>query len=342
MLSRKSCLAILLLSVCVSELPAADGFRLKRCEIIPLPGHQASFQIDGVEKFRWHYGEQYTRPFFYPMNGPSGTSLTRIGHPGAENHDHHRSVWFAHHDVNGFDFWSENGRTQVRQKLWYAYRDGDDEAVMANCLGWYDSDGNELMEQDVVTALIPRGEKEHLVEIQITTRPAKKAKAVELKKTSFGFLAVRVAKTVSAYFGGGIISSSEGWVGEPSIFGKASRWVDYSGPVAVGTGVGRKSVIEGITYFDHPGNVDYPAKWHVREDGWIGASVCRDEDRTVAHEKPLVLRYLLHVHAGGYDHEKAVAIQRVFAKRPGFSVGKRKRKHRQYEVWRIGSEEGSK
>ena len=40
---------------------------------------------------------------------PSGATLTRIGHPGAENHDHHRSVWFAHHKVNGLDFWSSAG-----------------------------------------------------------------------------------------------------------------------------------------------------------------------------------------------------------------------------------------
>ena len=67
-----------------------------RCQIIPEPNHEVSVQIDGRERLRWHAGTQYTRPFFYPLIGPSGASLTRIGHPGASNHDHHKSVWFAH------------------------------------------------------------------------------------------------------------------------------------------------------------------------------------------------------------------------------------------------------
>ncbi|MFP6902652.1 MAG: DUF6807 family protein, partial [Verrucomicrobiia bacterium] len=60
------------------------------CQIVPLPDNQASLQIDGVERTRWHFDAKYPRPFFYPFNGPSGETLTRMGHPGAPNHDHHR------------------------------------------------------------------------------------------------------------------------------------------------------------------------------------------------------------------------------------------------------------
>ncbi|MEZ5432290.1 MAG: DUF6807 family protein [Verrucomicrobiales bacterium] len=53
---------------------------------------------------------QYPRGrLHFPLTGPSGEPLTRMGHPGAENHDHHRSVWFAHNKLNGLDFWSEQG-----------------------------------------------------------------------------------------------------------------------------------------------------------------------------------------------------------------------------------------
>lgn len=338
MFSRISCVlaAIVMLS---GMATAAEPFAPTRCEIIPLADHQVSFQVQGVEQLRWHHGSQYSRPFFYPLNGPSGKTLTRIGHPGAANHDHHRSVWFAHHDVNGFDFWSENGKTQIRQKLWHAYRDGDDEAIMANQLGWFDPEGNELMEQDIVTALIPQPNDEYLVEFQITSRPAKNVKSITLNKTNFGFLAIRVAKTISAFFGGGTISSSEGWAGEAEIFGKASRWVDYSGPVVFGHGPNRRTAIEGITCFDHPGNANNPAKWHVREDGWMGASVCRDQSHVVTHEKPLVLRYLLHVHSDPYVQARAETIHSAFAKRQGFEIEQRKRKHRHYEVRRTGAEQ---
>lgn len=313
---------------------ADEPFQLNRCELLPLPEHQVSFQIDGIEQTCWHFGDEYPRPFFYPFNGPSGTSLTRMGHPGAENHDHHRSVWFAHNSVAGVDFWSDNTDAQVRQKHWYAYRDGNDEAVMASVCGWFDGSGKELMEQDVVAALIPMTEGEHGLEIQITMRPPAGQESVELGKTNFGFLAVRVAKTLSIHFGGGELTNSEGLKGEEQIFGKPARWMDYSGPIAVGTGTERHAVTEGITYFDHPDNPRYPTHWHVRQDGWMGASFCFQEGYVITSEAPLTLRYLLHAHRGAYDQPKAQAVHDAFAERPGFQVGKSKEPHCQYEVGR--------
>jgi hypothetical protein len=257
-----------------------------------------------------------------------------MGHPGAQNHDHHRSVWFAHHDVNGVDFWSDNTEARVRQKMWYRYRDGNAEAVMASVCGWFDGAGAELMEQDVVAALLPSEGGGHALEIQIELRPPATAETVLLGKTNFGLLAVRVSKTLSHYFGGGQLTSSEGQVGEENIFGKPARWMDYSGPVAVGTGPDRKTVTEGITFFDHPRNPRHPTPWHVRSDGWMGASFCMTEGYTIAREAPLKLRYLLHAHGGSYDPAVAVRMAEAFAARPGFEIGKSKEPHRQFEVWR--------
>ncbi len=318
---------------------AEEPFAIERCELLPLPENQVSFRIDGVERTRWHFGDEYPRPFFYPFAGPSGASLTRMGHPGAENHDHHRSVWFAHHDVGGVDFWSDNTDARVKQKFWYAYRDGDEEAIMASVAGWYDGAGKELMEQDVVAALMPMERGEYALEIQITVRPPAGAETVELGKTNFGFLAVRVAKTISVHFGGGQLSDSEGRQGEKAIFAQPARWMDYSGPVAAGRGPQRKTVVEGITFFDHPTNPRYPTHWHVREDGWMGASFCMHEGYSVTAESPLVLRYLLHAHGGGYDPAKAKGVHEAFAKRPGFRIGKASRPHRQYDVERVSASE---
>lgn len=317
---------------------ADPGYQPDRCELRPHPGHQVSFRIEGEEKTRWHSGAEYPRPFFFPFRGPSGESLTRMGHPGAQNHDHHRSVWFAFHDVNGKDFWSDNGGTQVRQKYWKRYRDGEEEAILASVLGWFDEEGAELMEQDVIAAIRPGEEGEYALEIQITMRPPEGRDTVELGKTNFGFLAVRVSKSLSHFFGGGQLRNSEGQIGEPDIFGKAARWMDYSGPVAVGSGKERKVVTEGITYFDHPENPRYPTKWHVRSDGWMGASFCMDEGWTIEKDSPLILRYLLYSHRDAYDSAKAEAMMEAFAGRPRFIVEKSKLPHRQYEVWREGDE----
>jgi hypothetical protein len=245
-------------------------------------------------------------------------------------------VWFAHHDVAGTDFWSDATEGRVRQKQWYAYREGDDEAVMAVVTGWYDGQGREVLEQDVVAATIPLDGGEHALEIQITMRPPGHGEAVELGKTNFGFLAVRVAKTVSVHFGGGRLTSSEAAEGEEAIFGQPARWMDYSGPVTVGRGAERTRAVEGITYFDHPDNPRYPTRWHVRSDGWMGASFCMLEGYRITAAAPLTLRYLLLAHRAGYDPAKAQAVHEAFAGRPGFEITKATRPHRQFEVQRKG------
>lgn len=328
------CISIITAVTPVCAQDANQEFPPDRCEIVPQADHQVSFRIDGVEKLRWHFGNQYPRPFFFPFNGPSGTSLTRMGHPGASNHDHHQSVWFAHNKVNGLDFWANGKGTQIRQKMWYAYEDGDAEAIMASLGGWIDPKGKEVMEQEIVAALLPMPNNEHALEIQITMRPPASGEAIELDKTNFGFFAVRVAKTLSAHFGGGTLTNSEGQVDEKNIFGKAARWMDYSGPIVVGQGSERATVTEGITYFDHPKNPRYPTHWHVREDGWMGASFCLNDGITITSKTPLTLRYLLHAHSGAYDQQKAERVQRDFAARPDFEVIKGTRKHRQFEVRR--------
>lgn len=300
--------------------------KIPRCQAIPLPDHQVAFEIDRIERLRWHYGPSYPRPFFYPLRGPSGSSLTRMGHPGAPDHDHHRSIWFSHAKVLGIDFWSDRTAARIRQKQWLCYQDSDTEALMAVALGWYDGhDPKELMEQQVVAGVRPGPEGETFFELQSTFTPT--AESIELGKSNFGVLAVRVAKNISEHFGGGKLTNSEGATGEPAIFGKPAKWMDYSGAVPAGG-------IEGITYFDHPSNPGHPTKWHVREDGWMGASLCMDAPRTITRKQPLVLRYLLHAHRGPVNAEIAAKVAKAFAESARYEVAKAKVKHTQYTIGR--------
>jgi hypothetical protein len=296
------------------------------CQIIPLPNHEVAFLIDGTRRMHWHYGLQYPRPFFFPLIGPSGHSLTRMGHPGAPDHDHHRSIWFAHEKVLGVNFWGDRTDARIRQKSWLCYQDGDAEAIMAVSLGWYDGhDPKELVEQELIAAVRPGGQGETFVELQATFKPA--AESLELRKTNFGFLAVRVAKEISAYFGGGKITDSEGHIGEPAIFGQRASWVDYSGEIA-------PRLNEGITYFDHRSNPGFPNHWHVREDGWMGNSTCFSGPITITRKNPLILRYLLHAHAGAVDPEAARKAMQAFHATTRFEVVRSQRQHTQFEVRR--------
>ena len=304
----------------------AENF-FPRCKIIPEPNDEVSIQIDGRERLRWNTGAGYTRPFFYPLIGPSGSTLTRMGHPGASNHDHHKSVWFAHNKVLGIDFWSENTDARIRQFMWYAYQDGEEECLLASNLRWYDGhDPKQLLDQEMIVSISPYENDELLFEIQATFTPT--AETLEFQKTNFGFLAVRVARNISNYFGGGQLTNSEGAKGEENIFGKSARWMDYSGPVPT------SDQFEGITYFDHPDNRNYPNHWHVRKDGWMGASVCMNGPVEITRQKPLTLRFLLHIHAGDIDPARAEQVAAIFQSRKLLKVQRSEKPHYQYEIVR--------
>lgn len=284
-----------------------------RCTLLPLPEHQVGFLVDGVERARWRFGPQYPRPFFFPLVGPtSGRSLTRMGHPGAPDHDHHRSIWFAHEKVTGVNFWTDLTKSKIMQRQWLAYVDGDAEAVMAVRLGWTDGhDPKDLLEQELFAAVIPGEEGETFLELQTTFKPI--SERLEFGKTNFGFLAVRVAKALSPIFGGGRITSSTGLVGEKAIFGKQAAWMDFSGELI-------SDKAEGVAYFDHPSNPGHPTHWHVRDDGWMGASSCFTGPKTITKKEPLTLRYLLHAHRGVVDPKRAEEVFQQFSKRPAFDL----------------------
>lgn len=310
---------------------------LPRCCVLPLPDQQVSFVIDGRERCRWHAGPNAPRPFFFPLVGPSGESLTRIGHPGAPNHDHHRSIWFAHEKVLGINFWSDQTTARIRQQTWLAYDDGDDECRMAVRLGWHDGhDPKPLLEQELIAAVRPGPDGETFLELQSVFLPL--SESLEFGKTNFGFLAVRVAKSISEHFGGGRLKNSEGATGEPAIFGQPAKWMDYSGIVVNANETdGQSAVVEGITYFDHPSNPGFPNSWHVRADGWMSCSPCLRGPLTTMKSEPLMLRFLLHAHGGGLSFNRSRTVAEQFAATKPFEVVKAGVPHVNFRIRRASA-----
>jgi hypothetical protein len=271
------------------EAPLPEPKPVPRLQVVPQAYDQASFQRDGVEITRYHFGVELERPFLFPVNGPSGHSLTRMGHPrDPQGHSHHNSVWMSHVDVGGVDFWSDKRLGTVRHKRIVKYEDEGEKSYVVVENEWVDKDGKVLLnETRQVTVVLLEG-KEWLLIIDSTFMATDKP--VTLGKTPFGFTGVRMAKTIGVNDGGGRIRNSEGAVNEKDIFWKKTRWVDYSGPIETGK-------IEGITLFDHPGNPSHPSNFHVRNDGWMGASLTHEGPREITPDRPLHLRYGLYVHS---------------------------------------------
>ncbi|MCA9126955.1 MAG: PmoA family protein [Planctomycetales bacterium] len=271
------------------------------CQIVPLPGKQFQFLLGGNEVTRWHASHDVPGPYFYPIQGKHGVGLTRMGHPGAPNHDHHRSFWFAHNDLLGIDFWSEETSARIRQSQWLAIEDGDSHARLAVELFWQDGhDPTPILKQTVFFTL-RRGEqnKQVLWTLELQSEFQAQGEGVEFRQSNFGILGLRVAKSLSVVFGSGKILGADGNTGERQLFGQPNRWIDYSGPVGRVNG---KPMVEGLALIDHRSNPGHEpaawAAWHIRDDGWIGPSLSRHGPVSVPTKDTLCCRYLLAVHEG--------------------------------------------
>lgn len=260
-----------------------------RVQALPLPQDQISFQRDGIELTRYHYGTHACRPFLYPVMGPeSGRSLTRMGHPHDPlTHRHHYSVWLSHQFVNGANFWEDNTNQVVHQRI-EKIEDGMESASVTVYNHWC-SGGKILMGERRQLTVLLLAQNEWLLLIDSCLEAAQGD--VILGQTGFGLIGVRVAKSIGVNDGNGILRNSEGATGETNIFRLPAKWVDYSGAIT-------SNHVEGITLMDHPKNPDHPSPFHVRSDGWMGCCLNLAAPHSIARGRSLSLRYGLYVHSG--------------------------------------------
>ena len=288
-------------------------------QVLPLPCDQATFEHLGRELTRYHFGAELRRPFWYPILGPAGRSLTRMNMPSdpgrsvtpdtppknpnspgdPRGHSHQNSVWISHKDVNGIDFWRDSGaiagqivHQTIREGL--QYEDGS-AASLLSLNHWNDPEGKTLMVERRRTTVAPgEGDSWQMtIDLQFEAPPDGR---VTLGKTAFGPIGLRMAKTIGVTDGGGRILNSAGQRNEAEAFRKPARWVDYSGPIT-------NEQNAGITLMDHPGNPNHPAPFHVRDNGWMGVCLSLDTPLTITPDKPVRLRYGLWIHPGVPDFE---------------------------------------
>lgn len=335
LLGTMAALVTVTAAVSAGDPALPDAKPVPDMQVLPLPYDQASFEHLGRELTRYHFGEALRRPFWYPIVGPEGRSLTRMGKPDDParsvtpsvqptdptkpgeplGHSHQNSVWISHKDVNGFDFWRDSGpiagqivHQPVKDGLEYV--DGPGASSMLSVNAWNDPQGRTLMVDRRRATVTPCADGSWRLTIDLQLEAPKDGEGkVTLGKTPFGLIGVRMAKTIGVKDGGGRILNSEGQRNETEAFRKPARWVDYSGPIT-GQHTG------GITLMDHPQNPGHPTPYHVRDDGWMGISLTLNEAITITRDKPLRLRYGLWIHSEAPDAEKLDAEWQVFAKEP--------------------------
>jgi hypothetical protein len=235
------------------------------------------------------------RPFLYPVNGPDGIPLTDFGkpHDPTGSHAHHYSIWIAHANVENHDFWSEKGGL-IAHESFELLEDGPVFCRMVQKAIWLlpPASAKEkalALMRERRTLTFYRGEPDfRLIDVELEFAPAGR-EPITLGQTNFGFLAVRVAQSMTVFDGGGEILNSRGDRNERQAHEKQADWIDQSGPVS-------EDRWGGIAIFDHPDNPRHPTYWHCRNDGWAGAAFNLKEGYKLDADNPLRLKYRLCLH----------------------------------------------
>ncbi|MFK7742933.1 MAG: PmoA family protein [Planctomycetota bacterium] len=262
------------------------------------------------------------RPYIWPLLGPGDVEVTRA-FPMAErdgesqDHPHHQSLWLAHGDVNGFDFWhgSKRGEHQrcVRssERLLAAEGHAAGGHVYEADYEWTLADGSVQLHETRIWTTIDHGTWRS-VAVQSTLRAGELP--VVFGDTKEGMFAVRVRPELRcegprATAG---LRNSEGHQ-DGDVWGKRARWIDSTGTV--------DGQPFGVAMFDHPSNLRHPTWWHARRYGLLAANPfgVHDFERkpkgagdfTLAAGKALVQRYLIVLHPG-FDEDRLEQLYQEF------------------------------
>ena len=217
------------------------------------------------------------RPYVYPLLGPSGASMTR-GYPmeplpgEAQDHPHHQSFWFAHGDVNGFDFWHGTGRGERIVSMGVEVfgppviaETGLPELGSAGVKCHYEwrVEGDRVLCTEMRFLWFHRREDRCTVDVHVVLTPV--GEPLVLGDTKEGSFALRLhpALRVEGDLATGVLRNSEGQENREA-WGKRARWIDDSGTID-----GQQ---RGVAIFDHPTNPRHPTWWHARTYGLVAAN----------------------------------------------------------------------
>lgn len=220
---------------------------------------------ENQELFTEYVWKGLAKPALYPIMAPGQVALTRHfpfdkSHEGeASDHPHHKSLWFAHGDVNGADFWSE--KAKIRKRTVGVL--GDDKLIATH--EWLSPDDEHVICTDRTEIQFTASDRWRFIDYTITVSSVSETVTFgDTKEGTFGLRthpALRIVdrdrKPVATAFNSRGVEGADIW-------GKTAEWVHYAGQI--------EDQEFSITVMDHPSSFRAPTTWHAREYGLIAAN----------------------------------------------------------------------
>lgn len=294
---------------------------------VTLSGADAEVKRGGNLLARYDVSTGPTKPYLYPIL-PFGddTYMTRRwpvekGTDEAEDHPHHRGLWFTHGDINGIDFWTEAGDEKHRigktvHTNFPLLAGGPVQAQLTSTTDWNDPEGKTIAKDTRSLTFTPIANGLFL-DFLITVTPT--TEDLKWGDTKEGTFAIRVPEIIKGDKTGTMINA-EG-LKQGALWGKASAWVDNSGVI------GGKPV--GVAIFDSPQNLRHPTTWHARTYGLFAVNPfglhdfdsTKKNDRTAGQlitpkGKSVTFAYRVYFHTGDATQANIAAVAKTYAKPP--------------------------
>ena len=323
----KSALPVVIcLALLPGTLPAAE--MKSEVKLTPL-ADRVRIEIDG-RLFTEYIFKGAKRPYCYPVLAADGTSLVRDfpmkETPGEDtDHPHHRSLWFAHSNVNGVDFWNEGTagtkfpKGSIEHDALLEARSGAS-GVIRSRNRWV-SPEDKLLCTDETTIRFSGNAEARWIDFDVTLHAPSNAPVV-MGDNKDGTMASRLAQWLTMPHkiqqkdipGIGHIVTAEG-KRDSAAWGTRADWCDYFAE--------HNGKTYGVAIFDHPENLRHPTWWMARDYGLFGANPFGQHDFEPEAKHPadkgnytipaggrLNLRYRFYFHFGD---EKAAGIAARYA-----------------------------
>jgi hypothetical protein len=312
--------SVSLLLICARDghAAAAEGVSIQQLD------DKLAIQING-EHFTDYVFKGAPHVYYYPLLGPGAVPMTRSfpmkSVDGEEqDHKHHRSLWFAHGDVNGIDFWSEEPRAgQIQHVKFLEIQSGKFAGWIRSSNEWINPEGGVTCTDERVFRVYNRPGNERLFDFEITLFAGKKE--LILGDTKEGTMAVRLNELLRLKPNKfnkdktpGTIVQNTGVTGDAT-WGKQADWCDYHGLID-----GKRV---GIAIFDHPHNPRHPSHWHVRDYGLFAVNPFGIHDfekkpkgtgnLVVPAGRSLTFRYRFYIHEGDTEAAKVADRYKEYA-----------------------------
>ena len=242
---------------------------------------RVDIQINGKPFTTLHFGQQEHKPFLHPLLTPSGKNVLR-GFPvtplpgDSTDRPHHRGLWMGTEGLKGptgvEDFWENDPLYPPARKGAIVFQelsganDGNDSGTLSFVSHWISSAGKVWVVDRRKMTFYSKPADCRMFDIDIEFEAQE---PVTFQDTQDGVLALRLALPFDVHYDGKVVNA-QGAVNEEGTRGRRSEWLDWSGNLdpkeyqSTPHGHGERV---GVAVFDHPSNVNYPARWQVKDFG---------------------------------------------------------------------------